>query len=440
MKVNRRFGLVALGIVLCVLAWVIWPRRLEQTRTLSDGSQLTLRLVTYDQSHREVLGDRSLGRVARWLPEWLAKHLNTQFVTAGDTNELRFWLVRSGATNGSTSSFRAVTVDRHGCEFGLGPVSEYPFIQGQRSLWTIGFPVFQRREPTVTLRILESGTNGIWMVATEFVVPNPDSRRYPTWSEPSLPQTNRFDGTDLVLMEAVGGVVGSHSPPQVWRSGERPGVHLRFGVYRDGRQSSLWALDNLEGFSDATGQVAGGHGYAGRLVTAEGGASFITDGGLCLDEAAWNLAVTVVRHEQFLPGDLWEISGVPVPAVADSNSVVNVMTNLHGAALWFHGVVGPKSRRPEARRMLNDEYLLHVSCPDLPTDVTLDLLGVTDTRGNKLVLRGQGNQGQDHLFAVEIPAERKSVNVVFVATRKIRLEYRLQPKRVDADALRRLAR
>lgn len=439
MKVNRRLGLVAIGILLCVLAWAIWPRRLEQTRTLSDGSELTLRLVTYDRSHREPVGDRWIDRVGSWLPERLARRLGSQLVTAGDTNELRFWLVRSGATNGSVSQFRAVTVDRHGCEFGLGPVSEYPFIQGQRSLWTVGFPVFQRREPNVRLRILASGTNGAWAVAAEFIVPNPDSRRYPTWPAPALPQTNRVDGSDLVLMEAVGGVVAGRGPPTVWSSGERPGVYLRFGNFRRGERTSIWEVTGFNGFSDAAGHLAHSGGYVGG-TTIGGDAYFITDGGLCRDESAWNLAVTVARTSDFPLGDLWEIPAVPVQTALNSNSVADVSTNLHGAILQFHGVVGPKSPVPMARRMLNDDYLFHLSCSNLSADVRLRLLRATDQRGTILRVGGAASQGVDHFFAVKIPTDATAVHAVYAVTRTVRLEYRLQPKRVDADAVKRLAR
>ncbi len=437
MKLKPRLGLMVVGAMLCVLAFAIWPRRMEQIRTLSDGSELTLRLVTYDRRHREVLGDRWLDRVARWLPEGVAKHLNTQFVTGGDTNELRFWLVRSGALTGSGPQFWATTGDGHGCELGLTTVSEFP-ISRQQSLWTVGFPIFPRREREVMLRILELSTNGTWSEMAQFVVPNPDRREYPKWPVPSLPQTNRVGEIDLVLHEALGGVLANRAPVTAWVSGERPGIYLRFGSYRGGQRASDWGIVGLEGLSDATGHFKRGGGYVSGTTKA-GDFYVITEGGLCLHESSWNLAIAVARQEQFPPEDRWEISAVPVPAMAATNSVVNVATNLHGIACRFHGVIGPKSTEPKARRMLSDEYLLHFSCPGAPEDVRLELANVTDSSGTKLRTGGRAHQGLDYFFAVQVPPGTKNLNIVFVATRTVRMNFRFQPKVADADTLRRLA-
>lgn len=225
---NRRALLIVISVGLAIVAWISLRRPADQTRILPDGTELSLRRVTFDRRHREVIGDRWLDQLGRWVPEGVAKRLGSQFVTAGETNELRFWLVSTGAGTNSGSRFRAVTIDRHGCELGLKSITEFPLGPGsQRALWTVGFKIFPRREPKVLLRILELSTNGVWVAVADYEVSNPGQREYPTWAAGSLPQTNRLEGVDSVLVKAAGGLIGGQGPAVAWKTGERPGIYAR---------------------------------------------------------------------------------------------------------------------------------------------------------------------------------------------------------------------
>jgi hypothetical protein len=338
-----------------------------------------------------------------------------------------------------------VHVDRHSegpdeLRVGIAPArpEELAADEADGALRAAGFTVFPRREPQFTLRIHEQTTNNTWAVCAEFTVPNPGRVAHPAWGPEPLPQTNRVGGVDVVLLEAVAGVQAGIGPPIPWTPGERPGVYLRFAFFENGRRSSGWTVAGLE-WSDATGQTAGGLGGISGF-TAAGDYKLITGGGLCLQETAWNLPVDLVRTAKFPTEDLWIIPRVPVPPSAQSASRVDAATNLHGAQLRLSGIIGPNCPSPKARRMLSRQHLIHLDRRQLNPDQELQLVRVLDQRGKELRSLGQAGEPPDYFFAVAIPPDVTSLDVTFAVTRKVRLEFRAQPKRVDAAGVKRLAR
>ena len=136
MRTSKRF-LVRFGgfFSICGLSWVAWTSwhaSKTQTRLLPNGARLMLESVVYGKPSRMPIDPGWRGRVGSIVPEAIAQRLGCNFVSAGGTNELTFWLV--GAALNKASRLRAVTVDEHGCELGLDGVSQYGYQQPGETL------------------------------------------------------------------------------------------------------------------------------------------------------------------------------------------------------------------------------------------------------------------------------------------------------------------
>lgn len=73
-------------------------------------------------------------------------------------------------------------------------------------------------------------------------------------------------------------------------------------------------------------------------------------------------------------------------------------------------------------------------------DQNLQLVRVTDQRGRDLRSLGQASDPPDCFFAVKVLPETTSLDVTFVVTHKIQLEFRTRPAHLDAAGVMRLAR
>jgi hypothetical protein len=102
MKRNR---LVIVVLALFTLAvgvavFLLIDRSTESTKTLPDGSVLTLRRITKGTKHRYVSGNLLQRNVGRALPERWAKKLGAQVVGYNSSNDTHFlWLERVGSSN-----------------------------------------------------------------------------------------------------------------------------------------------------------------------------------------------------------------------------------------------------------------------------------------------------------------------------------------------------
>lgn len=420
------------GVMLMGARWFSSP---AQVRHLPDGSKLTLRSVTYGQRHLFRLGNRPRDYLGPLLSEGLARKLGCNFVGAGGSNALlcRFDLER--AADQPAPRLRAAPFDQHGCEFRVVEASPHPFGTGTRDLVLVRFDEFPRRGQPVGLRLFLCRTNGGFAQLAEFTVPNLDKRSFPVWAAAPLPCTQTVGSVGFTLLEMKAGIYGRSFPPLAHQPGEDCGTLLHFQVSENGKPTPAWVFSRIKRLSDPAGHSAGGGSYSSG--PGEGEFRTVIAGGLCLEEPAWRVLAEFARAKDFPPGDLWIIRGVLVPDMK-SASVAEVATNLHGAQFRLRGIVGKDCPAPPARRSIGSTAVAHVVCPKLPAECDFSLLSAVDDRRRPVPSRGSSVGDSDCLFALDLPPDAKTVDLTFVVTRRVAVEFLAKPSRMTVEDIKKL--
>jgi len=426
MDLPRKRLLLAVCVVTVIAIFGLWliARRAPMiTRLLPDGSTLTLKQVSYETPYRIRTGDRWQDYLGATLPTEWARKLGARFAVVGtETNATTVYLEWQ---NSPTSyNLRATAFDEHGCEFGL--TSPYTVsVGGGRDAVVFEFQEFPRNAKTVGIRVFLQQPGSIWSKLTEFPVANPAWRSVPSWQGESLPITKSVDGVEFTLRSVRTGITSRTWPPTPPVSGEYRGAWFDFSFTEKGKPAADWQLVGIGGISDGCGNKlkCGSSSSSGN----PGEVQIVVDGGLCDQATVWKVDAQFARSRDFPVEDLWTIQSVPVPAPGALTSM-DVVTNRHGTELHFRGIHGAGSKA--GRNLPGRPACAQVVFTNLSQTIQFQFVSAVDDRGRD-VMGSSSSDDYDHYYALKLPADSRTVDFTFVITKRINVEYLVQPSRLS---------
>jgi hypothetical protein len=412
----RRLLVVLVLLVLFAGAVVIlWPSggsSIGHTVRLSDGTTLTLKAVTFGTEHR-YRGGGLWQQVLRLVPPKLVARFDPRrdaFTTARPS--IAFWLARSGNTQ--------TTGDLVLCDSsGFGVCGDYVMTRrgapgAQVEGWA--FEYWPRRAPTFTLRIYERGRRwGQAKLMGEFVIRNPQPRKYPVWAAPPPPITARVEDLSITLLDLVAGAGPGSYDHQPASNPTHAITRADFRVERAGQLTREWELVNVES-SDATGNWIPRY----RGTGAEGD---VKEGELMPHpwpaESAWKLRAGFSQRSGFLPSELWTLRGLPVWGSSPTNDAT-LQTNLQGVMIEYTG---------QARRSwLNGNQHFNFRLTPARPDYRLRLVKATDDQGHEAKVENWYESPSEWAFALDVNTNARSLDLTVAFHRTRYAEFLVKPR------------
>jgi hypothetical protein len=411
--------LVSATVLVLAIAAGVWALVQEPpTRSLRlpDGSVLTLKDVSYGKKHP--LLERRLWQklLCRALP--LALQGKEVMGIGTPADRLVFWFRPENGPQPWNLGRRVQAIDEHGCRFGSGYESGFPFFAPYRVGILDSFP---RRSTTFRVQLFERSASA---PAAEFLADNPTPEPHPAWRPEPLPSTRRVGRLTVRLTALEGGLnlrelhtrgLGA-SPVErevqaEWAQSERSWASASFRIAADGQPTHAWRLASL-GISDATGNTlsypltdarTGDIRFFGLKSSTGSGTIRYRAGdaslrwreapegvlraafpGLCTHEAAWKIRATFspVGAEVRLPPDLqWDLQGVRVPPPGRARTVTPLADPT--GKLRLQGVLGRGAFGTDRPLLPGANVRVIVTSP--PADGLALALRARDDRGQPVV-------------------------------------------------------
>lgn len=269
---RKRLRWIVAGLTIGIGALLVWGARfwLEEPGgvpfRMPDGAPAHVMAVTYGNQHRYVIGRRFQQILAPSLPPSLSERLGgmSLFSLAPPSHYDSLGLWVNYGKNDFDWTTRITTVDEAGNEgadlqtdsplgFGSPPT---PGAQ-QNSIGWNGFccwqaPVFSRRARTLRFR-LYAGQKGTRGAMSDFSLPNPLFRTYPSWKPEPLPATRVSGPLTVSLVRLEWGVSPSKRKTRAL-PGEKGWTRAVFRVRERGKPTGAWLVNQVV-LSDATGNT-----------------------------------------------------------------------------------------------------------------------------------------------------------------------------------------
>jgi hypothetical protein len=434
---SKPYAILGTALVLASLGIFITVKApAEMPISMPDGSIVTLERVANSRAAPREIGGSLFGKFQQMTARWFSR---PAFVRWPQADSLVLWFSRRDKQTGAYLNFdwqaKAVAVDEHGCEFEM---SDY---QLHGSSWTVsgnamppGAPSskyilasglltnFPRRQKAFKLRFKSDQGK----VVSEFRVPNPVYRFYPTWKPEPFPTTKRAGAMAATLI----GLTHHRLDPA-------------FQVSENGQPTGDWENTRVTVF-DATGNPAGG----GER--------------LCTNETAVKLQAEFFRrdHARFASNEIWTIPNVPIPPPGKVH-VMNLSNTLQGVSLKLWTIGGPCSvtysngvpgqvqptsanrgagsysmspSKPGFGRSRVNVISLNMGSPNLVLSVTglkeglrFSVQPISD-RDREALYSGlnESVEGQ-RLYVLDVPRDAKTVDLKFIVQERRVVEFLVPP-------------
>jgi hypothetical protein len=436
-KSRKLFALITslLGVGIIVLIWAFGPR--EQQLTLSDGTVIKLRKVSFGTNH--VFGSPWALLINR-LPDGLRERLvefapDSLSVDSFETGPALFlWLEGKLGSN----------VEVQGMHLMLAPADARPAVySGSFFVFPVGHPRFEplgyeyfnlwpRRAEEIDIVVF----NGSDMAPENlrevgrFRVRNSERYPVPPWKAEELPVTRQSGDLEVKLKEFVSGIsypedFGERGDEQYFSRYKvgipaiEPAVFVALEAKTVGRTSEDWTVERVE-LSDPTGnRIDGRIFYRTEKTLAIASA-------LWPDEPAWKLTMDLKRETGHEPDDLLVFTNVHIPEVGGT-STLNWTNSANGVAVkleWFkHKPVitdGPWRDRGYSWARLAHKRL--------PPDLVLDFVSATVDDGTALRLVTDDHSAESYRVAFkDLPPNASKLNLTFAVQKLRRVEFLVSP-------------
>jgi hypothetical protein len=376
-------------LILGLAAAAYWWLQRPQVITLSDGSKLTLVGVDYGKKHAPPAAKAAPAPTAK-TP---ARRGNGSFTTTNDT--LVAW-VRQEYDSQQYHYFQYFAYDQAGAAcvsagYGSGGNRQGNEVVGLR------LDAFPRRQGKFVLRVLENGNGGQELSDQKFVIHNPGSSSFASWTPMPLPSTQEDDDVSVTLTKLLAGAAMPYQRGNA-DAGDalNKGVQAVFHLERSGQPDTNWEPVAVE-TSDATGNQSRGsiarNEWSGRDDTA------VYQYGLWPDEAAWKLHFEFSQKSNFADSELWTVPNLPLLPGRQMDFYNNRRnnTNTPFAAADLNGFrvkVFPAKVFTNLPPMAQSQGGLTVQLePALPTGMHLTLVTLTDDQTNDVAFWNSGTSG-----------------------------------------------
>ena len=415
---------LVLGIVIVILAGVLWLRKLapeEHTFRLSTGAVMTFRQATFGRNHVVAAGPRWHRFVPAFLARWLKVSKGaSSFTTASPSVVL--WFEKTW-TPGGGPGYACSIVHSDGSET---PFDDNHFFANYSPTNSLeGTPsAFPQREKSLRIRFYERIAFNDVVPLGEFTISNPRVSRTPPPNAPPLPQTARDRNLQVSLVSLEAGVRRG-----LWQKANvlNQWTRAQFHVLEDAVPSDKWLVQQMIAV-DSTGN---------RLVSRSWSSS--TSGTLERFECQpvlWPSEAYKLRFEfsrkpeaAFETSELWSIRDVAVPADGEF-TLVNTQRNIGNYAIRFHGLTA-KDGRPPWDRMMSGDMALGFSVTPPLDGYRFTLISVTDDRARKVELSGSGSSSSNWGFGLRVKDAIHSVNVTVALHQSRFVEFQARPVKWD---------
>lgn len=423
----KRWVLFVVMLLLAAGAGVWWwltaSSAAGQPLTLSDGSIITFRAVTFGTNHT-YYGGGTGQRLARLVPaKWRPRlGLRGPNMRTGQPT-LVVWTTTRRPPNRTIYPRYVI-----GGEAGFSPASPAASMtSGAPDGGTVegtAFAAFPRRGSTITLRVYEPGPNWPDMkFVGEFTMRNPEQRHDPPWQPEPLPASRTNDEFAVTLKELLVGVSTSDlqkpkPPPNEPEAGARAVFHFT----RDDRPTKEWEPASFV-MTDATGNRTGSTSWSGSWRDGDYVAGFKPF--LWTDERAWNLKFEFTRRTNFAPDELWVVRNVPV-GIADLTNNPAFGTNLQGASIQIENV---RSRDDYGSDKTRKTWTVRLRVKPAREDYRLTLAGAMDEQGRDATSYGSSWGGGEHTFDLGVKTNATHLSLTLALHRSRYEEFRVEPMR-----------
>jgi hypothetical protein len=444
MFAKGRLRLAMLGLMILLAAGGLWwglSTRGARRVLTAEGYAVTLKSVTFGQTHRHVYGQWWSKPLALLFPTnppaWCK---TTTFQITNDMATLVCWVEGSGAAGTMQGLARfgplsACVTDASGLE--SAPVSPVRSLAvSNRWFAAYEFTSFPRRAEHCGLRLYRS-TPSNRVERAEFRISNPARRSYPEWAPEALPATKKAGHEPISLATLhtglYHGLAFMSNHVGTWTE-----VELDY-------PNGPWTILAVE-LSDATGNRVRKQTPTMRMlerdtrVSSEAVAAWSRrhaaislEGALWLEEAAWRIHLECRQGWQAVfPADqLWTVQGLAVPG-ASGVTAVNARTNVGGVALAFTALSASNEvRQGQCRRI---QALVRVDSP--PPGAFVDIVKLTDDRGTNLFKAPARFETRQHVLDLRVPPESKTVDITFAVHRKQTVEFTVAPTLLRTNIVR----
>jgi hypothetical protein len=429
-------GTVAALTVVLVLFGLSKPPPKPQVVNLPDGSTLTVLGVTYGTNH--IVGT-PIGKMVARMPQPVRRIAErvlgpkATFSRSSTTVEpaLKIWLNRETppgfrpSTNfqGSCTAFVA---DNSG--FASGP--DYWFMPD--TVWSLYFTAFPRREEFVLIKLARDMGGEHFTEFGTLRVRNPLFAKYPTWTPDPEHATQSSGHLSVELKRLVTGTSGgstlstssdgsTHFILHTNQPGGRNYSVVETKISTGGHTNEQWEVTGVT-VSDATGNVV----KNSSLSTGGDGSATSFNPSLWPCETAWKLKILYRRKAGFVADELFAFPDIALPKAGITNKV-GWSTNVNGCRVTIAEVCVKTPTSPNSWTSRDSSYLKVTHSP-LAENMYLDLGEVwfDNERGN---YAGWSSSGQERQYWLrEIPAEAKTLRVVFAVHQGRALEFIAKPE------------
>jgi len=281
-----RRTLIILGFAFVVILMAIFlvssRRQYELSKTLPDGTVISIRKVSYGKIHRVALGNKWERMAGSILPQNVVSRLGIPTFAVTNAVDTTVIFIETSATD--TVNLRAGTrrfvSDGEGNESVLGIIGEIQLTSKSR-IQAFALMWWNNRPAPQGLRIqLWDHTYRTNRVLTEFVVQDPTPWRESRWTAQPLPVTNHVDDLEVTLTK----LNSYYHPPDypfesdisiLW-------THMALSMRQSGPFARKWRVMNNMDIFDEFGHAMGASAPFTPVRMADGGsgASCDFDGGL----------------------------------------------------------------------------------------------------------------------------------------------------------------
>ena len=395
--------------------------------TLSDGSVLSVAKVTFGENHLFLYGNQWISYLSPIVPRvWRNKFYPkvALFKSAG-TNDVVIWLQRRRARSQQTTRpgpehFRLSVFDEHGLETPITVNSRSLRVDApdrEITAWTLRS--YPHRSAIIGIRLYrpqpEASPFG------EFTFRNYAHQDFPCWKSEGLPETRKAGNLEITLLalESGLGMGGQNSATKTPCNDS--GTRASFTLKEANRPNRDWSITRII----ATSVTGDRHiSEPGQWSEAALFADFPAP--LWMDEPAWKLRVELTRSANFLPGETWKVTGVPVLR-GKQLAGGGAMTNIQMADLEFLGLSGPGSILPARHVAMEGCWNAHLRTPYPVDDLRFSLVRVEDQLGHTATLKGvrsvlsDGGRGITpretlYAFGFDLAPEARILELTFAIT------------------------
>jgi len=428
---------------------LVWLTREAQPRTwpLPDGSVLSLGKVTFGANHVFRYGNRWQDFLYPIVPQAMRNkfHFKVATLTSGRTDSIVVWLQRSTRTSkprftrlAGPKPFCLAVLDEHGLESSLLDASgSISILAAGRDIIGLELHDYPHRARRIGIRIYSQKPEGTFI--GEFTFRNKTKEDYPVWHPEPLPVSKHANDLEVSLLKLESGTAEDFPAMPEATGATAALTRATFAIREKNLTDQNWSVTRILATS-ASGERRGSPG--GRSWGSIHSVDF--QGPLWVDEPAWKLRVEVSRTTNYPPGQIWKITGVPVP---QTKQLVGggALTNMYQAELEFLGLSAPGALLPSRHVAVDARWNAHIRTPYPVDELRFSLIEVRDQLGHIGELRGVRSTTSDggrgitpremlYAFGFDLPEGAETLDLTFAVTRSVYVDFQVRPTLAKAKS------